>query len=118
MLLSAEDLPLGGWAQFGIAAPAITALLWVLWQWIKREREACETTVGKLKEEHVDALEHEREERAAVQTRLDDLQVKYDKLQDLIREKYVDGLRDAFHATTEAHDLVTILREELRQRSR
>ena len=45
-------------------------------------------------------------------------QTKRESLETLIREKYVTGLESAFHATTEAHDLITILRDELRQRPR
>ena len=41
-----------------------------------------------------------------------------DALNELIRDKYVDGLASAYHATVEAHDLITILRDELRQRPR
>lgn len=41
-----------------------------------------------------------------------------DNLNTLIRERYVDGLASAYHATVEAHDIITILRDELRQRPR
>ena len=39
-----------------------------------------------------------------------------DGLNELIREKYVGALTTSLHAATEQHDLVTILRDELRQR--
>lgn len=43
-------------------------------------------------------------------------QAEIDTLNELIREKYVGALTTALHAATEQHDLVTILRDELRQR--
>jgi hypothetical protein len=135
---AAEDIPLNGWGQFGIAAPALTALMWVLWQWIRRERTSCEETVKSTREAHLATIatikaehreqiddlkdlfekqmEYERALRHEVQARLDALQSSYDLLQEKIREKYVDGLRDAYHGVTEAHQLVEILRDELRKR--
>ena len=45
-------------------------------------------------------------------------QAELDTLNELIREKYVGALTTALNSATEQHDLVTILREELRQRPR
>lgn len=43
---------------------------------------------------------------------------KYDQLQELIRDKYVGGLTTALNSAAEQHELVAILRDELRQRPR
>lgn len=100
MLLSSSELPLDTLTNYGLAGVVLSILLTFGWLTIKHERAECSR----------------RETDSA--KRLADAQGQLQSLNELIREKYVKGLEDAYHATAEAHDLIVILRDELRQRPR
>ncbi len=88
-LILAENIPVNGLANYGLSGAVLLVLITFGWLEINAER-----------------------------TRANNCQKALEDLNQLIREKYMDGLANAYRATVEAHDLITILRDELRQRPR
>lgn len=88
-LLLADSIPVDGLANYGLAGVVLTLLVTFGYMEIKAER-----------------------------SRANGLQKDLDDLNALIRNDYVKGLTTALNAATEQHELVTILRDELRQRPR